>query len=233
MTTSSRVLHNSPLAGPLTTISPTTPSSTKINSSVGHAATSGGANINNEDMRHDSKYSSRPATSRRQSLNHKSASSSDLDLVSLHEGIPSPVIHKEGKRSNNSSHSSSPIHGKSSSVDRLTVPHPHQKLSKLLNSSISHEDTPNQNDIIRTRFLDPATISLLGNQAAELLERQSNQLHNDGRRLLDVDLLRTIADCANLRAVQDVQSLRAVNIEHKLEMLRNHIKWLEEGHDFT
>ena len=180
-----------------------------------------------DDGRHESKYSTRPATSRRQSLNHKS-SSSDLDLVSLHEGIPSPVIHKEGKRSNNSSHNSSPIHGKS---DRVSTPQPPQKLSKLLNTSLSQED--NHHDITRTRFLDPASISLLANQSAELLERQSNQLHNDGRRLLDVDLLRTIADCANLRAVTDVQSLRAVNIEHKLEMLRNHIKWLEEGHDFT
>ena len=86
---------------------------------------------------------------------------------------------------------------------------------------------------MRTKFLDPSSISLLANQPAEILERQSNQLHQDARRLLDVDLLRTIADCANLRAVQNVQSLRVLNIEHKLNMLRDHIKWLEEGNDFT
>ena len=86
---------------------------------------------------------------------------------------------------------------------------------------------------MRTKFLDPSSISLLTNQPAEILERQSNQLHQDARRLLDVDLLRTIADCANLRAVQNVQSLRVLNIEHKLNMLRDHIKWLEEGNDFT
>ena len=110
-----------------------------------------------------------------------------------------------------------------------------QKLSKLLSASldVSQEETPDQEDIMRTKFLDPSSISLLTNQPAEILERQSNQLHQDARRLLDVDLLRTIADCANLRAVQNVQSLRVLNIEHKLNMLRDHIKWLEEGNDFT
>ena len=121
------------------------------------------------------------------------------------------------------------------SVNNSTPGSSNQKLSKFLNASldVSAEEGPDQEDIMRTKFLDPSSISLLTNQPAEILERQSNQLHQDARRLLDVDRLRTIADCANLRAVQNVQSLRVLNIEHKLSMLRDHIKWLEEGNDFT
>lgn len=87
--------------------------------------------------------------------------------------------------------------------------------------------------MLRTKYLDPSSISMITNQTAELLERQSNQLHQEARKLLNVDLLRTIADCANLRAVQNVNSLRAVNLEHRIQVLRSHIRWLEEGNDFT
>ncbi|KAL5246965.1 hypothetical protein ACHWQZ_G018983 [Mnemiopsis leidyi] len=193
-------------------------------------------------LRQDSKGSNNSrassSTSRRQSLNHRS---NDSEFVSLHEAIPSPVINREQK-SNNSSHNSSPVHHKREMIrsDRLSVNNSvpgssNQKLSKFLNNSldVSAEEGPDQEDIMRTKFLDPSSISLLTNQPAEILERQSNQLHQDARRLLDVDRLRTIADCANLRAVQNVQSLRVLNIEHKLSMLRDHIKWLEEGNDFT
>lgn len=196
---------------------------------------------NHDLLRQDSKSSaaSRPSTSRRQSLNHRSTS--EAELVSLHEAIPSPVINREHKtHSNSSSHNSSPVHHKRDiKSDRTNSSTPSssssQKLSKFLNSSldVSQEETPDQEDIMRTKFLDPSSISLLQNQPAEILERQSNQLHADARRLLDVDKLRTITDCANLRAVQNVQSLRVLNIEHKLNMLRDHIKWLEEGNDFT
>ncbi|XP_063693114.1 WW domain-containing adapter protein with coiled-coil-like [Bolinopsis microptera] len=193
-------------------------------------------------LRHDKAGAASRAsssTSRRQSLNHRS---SEAEYVSLHEAIPSPVINREHKtHSNNSSHNSSPIHHKRDmmksdrALNNSSSSSSSQKLSKLLSASldVSQEETPDQEDIMRTKFLDPSSISLLTNQPAEILERQSNQLHQDARRLLDVDLLRTIADCANLRAVQNVQSLRVLNIEHKLNMLRDHIKWLEEGNDFT
>ena len=201
-------------------------------------------NHHHDLLRQDSKGSNTSrassSTSRRQSLNHRS---NDSEFVSLHEAIPSPVINREQKsHSNNSSHNSSPVHHKREMIrsDRLSVNNntpgsSNQKLSKFLNASldVSAEEGPDQEDIMRTKFLDPSSISLLTNQPAEILERQSNQLHQDARRLLDVDRLRTIADCANLRAVQNVQSLRVLNIEHKLSMLRDHIKWLEEGNDFT
>lgn len=184
------------------------------------------------------RFPSRPSasTSRRQSLNQRS----DTDYASLHEAIPSPVINREQRHahsSNGSSQHSSPNHPRSRGSNHAGTPGTNgpQKLSKLLSSSLdlSLEETPDQNDILRTKFLDPASISLLMNAPAELLERQSNQLHAEARRILDVELPRTMVECANLRAVQNVQSLRALNIEHKLLMLREHIKWLEEGNDLT
>ena len=159
-------------------------------------------------------------------MNHRGG---DNEVSNHHEHIPSPVISKEGAKLSNHHHHKTPKTPSSLSTPTSGA----SKLSRFLASTLEVEDSAVSEDLQRREFLDPSCISVLTNQPAELLERQSNQCHGEARRILDVDLLRTVADCANLRAVQNVQNLRAHNIEHRLEMLRAHIRWLEEGNDLT
>ena len=162
------------------------------------------------------------AVSRRPSLNNHINSRDEN--TSIHEDIPSPNLKIR-------SNYQSPLLVKNQTKTVET-----NKLSKILNSSLDgtdFSDTAQKQEILRTKFLDTASINLLTNQAAELLERQAKQISEDARRTLEVDLLRTITECANLRAVQKVQSLRSLNIEYKLQTLQEHIKWLEDGNDFT
>lgn len=76
-------------------------------------------------------------------------------------------------------------------------------------------------------------MNLLVNSPAESLERQAKQSHEEALKCLDVELPRTITDCAHLRAVLNVRNLQSSVIEHRLELLRKHIEWLVEGSDFT